>query len=101
MSRKPAKNYHQLRGRRHIGLSYPEKFGLTFKAVVSLVDSGLWRKFYHKWRYMHGKNLPKHECKMCGVPHMEEIQFVKINGDLICENCVKEIKEMARNEEIS
>jgi len=50
MPRSPAENYHQLRGRRHLGLTNPEKFDLTYGDVVRLIDNGEWRNFYEQWR---------------------------------------------------
>jgi hypothetical protein len=37
-------------GRKHSGLTNPEKYGLTYNQVVELIESGRWKAFYENWK---------------------------------------------------
>tara|TARA_B100000749_G_scaffold280853_1_gene279305 strand:- start:6322 stop:6777 length:456 start_codon:yes stop_codon:yes gene_type:complete len=91
MPRPPAKNYYQTTGRRHLGLSHPERYGLTYIEVVRLIDEDRWRIFYTKWRRKQKQikeiSALKHVCPNCN--NKVEDPSLWILAGTQCKKCEK------------
>lgn len=94
MTRKPKDNYYQDKGRPHLGLENPEKFGLTFNEVVDLIDTGRWPSFLKSWKRKQKKirkvREKKYVCPDC-FSYVEDLSKWSYDGAR-CSECVNKRK---------